>query len=334
MTVLLPGIGAVVLVGLAAAGVLLAMRQNAYRRLFHYDPRRNCEAAFNGSQVETHSLRCDAGGLALPEQKSGVTSALLEVDVRASIAGNWFDPAIEIGAGGFSDTIVLERGVGGVRLVNVSRLLQHNPPPVGGVTIQGHRVEWKPASAKLHVCRERPAINERVLVIAPHPDDAEIAAFGLYADTGATVVTITAGDASDRYTGAGGMSVLLPRSTIARMRVWDSITVPQLGGISPEQAINLGYPDECLDAMRREPERDFRGEGDCALDFSGLRHLNRSPHLRNGALCTWNSLVADLAHVLAAVQPSVIVTPHPWLDPHEDHLLATAAVCAALSEAS
>src|ERR1051325_9336016 len=57
MTVLLPGIGAVVLVGLAAAGVLLAMRQNAYRRLFHYDPRRNCEAPFNCSQVETHSLR-------------------------------------------------------------------------------------------------------------------------------------------------------------------------------------------------------------------------------------------------------------------------------------
>ena len=41
--------------------------------------------------------------------------------------------------------------------------------------------------------------DERVLVVAPHPDDAEIAAFGFYADTRAMVVTVTAGDASDRY---------------------------------------------------------------------------------------------------------------------------------------
>ena len=40
-----------------------------------------------------------------------------------------------------------------------------------------------------------------MLVIAPHPDDAEIAAYGLYTDTAATVATLTAGDASDRYSG-------------------------------------------------------------------------------------------------------------------------------------
>ena len=45
---------------------------------------------------------------------------------------------------------------------------------------------------RLHLCRENVAADDRVLVVAPHPDDAEIAAFGLYADTRATVVTLTA----------------------------------------------------------------------------------------------------------------------------------------------
>jgi hypothetical protein len=85
--------------------------------------------------------------------------------------------------------------------------------------------------------------------------------------------------------------------------------------------------------MRAEPNRDFRGEGDEALDFDGLRTLSRSPLVRPGTDCSWNSLVGDLRHIFTTVQPTVIVTPHPALDPHEDHMAATAAVVEALSVA-
>ena len=101
-----------------------------------------------------------------------------------------------------------------------------------------------------------------MLVVAPHPDDAEIAAFGFYADTRATVVTVTAGDASDRYQNPTQPWMSLTRGAVAQMRVWDSLTIPQFGGVPPERAINLCLPDGRLSEMYLHPDRDFRGEDD------------------------------------------------------------------------
>ncbi|MOA29792.1 hypothetical protein D3C78_1508300 [compost metagenome] len=40
----------------------------------------------------------------------------------------------------------------------------------------------------------------------------------------------------------------------------------------------------------------------------------------------WGNLVADLAALLEHFRPEVLVTPHPQLDPHADHVHATLAV--------
>jgi LmbE family N-acetylglucosaminyl deacetylase len=184
----------------------------------------------------------------------------------------------------------------------------------------------------LHACAERLQTGEQVLVIAPHPDDAEIAAFGLYADMGATVVTITTGGGTDRFRD-GENSNNVAAAIVARMRVWDSITVPQLGGVGQERAVNLCYSDGRLQRMQANPDCEIHGAGDETKHFHELRTMNRSPLVRDGAKCTWNSLICDLVHILETVKPTVIVTPHPWLDPHDDHLYSTAAVCEALRTA-
>jgi LmbE family N-acetylglucosaminyl deacetylase len=171
------------------------------------------------------------------------------------------------------------------------------------------------------------------LVIAPHPDDAEIAAFGLYADTDATVVTLTAGDRSDRFTSNWGPSISLPRATIARMRVWDSITIPQFGQVEPEHAINLCFPDGRLREMCSHPHRDYSREGEGELDFAGLRRLNYSPLASAAGACTWKSMVSDLRDIITKTKPTIIVAPHPWLDPNSDHLYATVAICEAIESA-
>jgi LmbE family N-acetylglucosaminyl deacetylase len=320
-------------VGVSAAGVglMIGRRHNGYRRLLKYNPRQDCIVGFAASSVRIISVHCDASGFAMPELKPGAVSGFLGLDVRSSLAGSIADPSVLIEATGFRDEQTLDRGVRGVRFLNVSRLLAYGVNAGRIVKLRGKRLSWRDGPARLHVCEECVKGEEQVLVVAPHPDDAEIAAFGLYADTHATVVTVTSGDASDRYTGAGGMSVRLPRATVARMRVWDSITVPQHGGVGPEQALNLCYPDGCLQTMRADPECDCRGAGEEALDFFSLRKMNRSALLRTNAACTWKSLVHDLAHILAAVKPTVIVTPHPWLDPHLDHQYTTAAVCEAVA---
>jgi LmbE family N-acetylglucosaminyl deacetylase len=168
------------------------------------------------------------------------------------------------------------------------------------------------------------------LVIAPHPDDAEIAAFGLYSDTDAAVVTLTAGDASDRYRSAPQAWMRLSRGDVARARVLDSLTIPQLGGVPPERAINLCFPDGRLRDMYLCPEADFGREGE-AFDFCALRRMNRPSVLQSGgASCNWSSLVHDLSRIVAAIRPTIVVAPHPTLDPHPDHLFATLAVGEAL----
>jgi LmbE family N-acetylglucosaminyl deacetylase len=319
--------------GEPVAGVLaLALfvpRQRAYRRLLNYNPEQNCTLGVAGPTVERSLLSCDSHGFLLPQLKPGVASGFLELDVRASATGRIFDPAVEIAADGFRDTQYLERGVRGVRFLNVSRLLAANNLAGGWVRLHGRHLAWNGESVRLHVCHEKVSFDDRVLVVAPHPDDAEIAAFGLYADTDATVVTLTAGNASDRYRSRHG-SIGLPRATVAKMRVWDSISIPQFGDVGPEHAINLCFPDGRLREVCSHPDQDYSREIGDELDFAGLRRLNRSPLARAGATCTWKSLVRDLSHIVTETKPTIIVTPHPWLDPNLDHLYTTVAVCEAV----
>jgi glycosyltransferase involved in cell wall biosynthesis/LmbE family N-acetylglucosaminyl deacetylase len=318
----------------AVAGLLpLALfvpRRRAYRRLLNYDPRQNCVAGFAGPLIETIPVRCDDDGFLLPDLKLGAAGGLLELDVRATATGGIFDPAVEIAADGFRDVQFLERGVRGIRFLNVSRLLAANIRAGGRVRLRGRNLGWYGASARLHICHEKVSSDDRVLVVAPHPDDAEIAAFGLYADTNSTVVTLTAGDASDRYGGRCAQSVSLPRATVAKMRVWDSITIPQFGNLEPERAINLCFPDGRLREMCSHPDLDYSREGAGELDFAGLRRLNHSPLASTAAACTWKLMVRDLRQIVTEINPTIIVTPHPWLDPNPDHLYATVAVCEAI----
>ena len=49
--------------------------------------------------------------------------------------------------------------------------------------------------------------DKRVLVLSPHPDDAEIAAYGLYSSSNSRIVTITAGDAGKPKFGSFGTTL-------------------------------------------------------------------------------------------------------------------------------
>jgi LmbE family N-acetylglucosaminyl deacetylase len=319
---------AVALLLAIAVVAAVTLRYGAYRRRLLYDPRQNWSLGVAGPAVETVPVDGNEQGFILPKSHQ-IASGFLEIKVDTSVMGLIADPAIEIRANQFHDIQYVERGARGLRFFNISRLLRCVPEG-SPVHLSGRGIRWRQDAMHLHFCRESVSPADRVLVIAPHPDDAEIAAFGLYSETDATVVTLTAGDASDRYGNAPQPGMQLSRDEVARIRVLDSLAIPQLGHVSSERAINLCFPDGRLRDLYLRPEADFGEEGE-AFDFCALRRMNRPSILQpGGASCNWSSLVHDLSRILAATKPTIVVAPHPTLDPHPDHLCATLAVGEAL----
>jgi len=174
-------------------------------------------------------------------------------------------------------------------------------------------------------------LRKPILVIAPHPDDAEIAAFGLYADRQSTVVTLTAGNAG----------VMNYRAQVADppehyrlkgyLRAVDSVLVPWQGRIPPDRTYNLGYFDGRLDVMYADPSRIVQEVYGPNTDVAPYRRANIGALLPNESRTnTWNHLVEDLVTILRKVNPAIIVMPDPRLDSHLDHDYTTVAVVQAL----
>jgi LmbE family N-acetylglucosaminyl deacetylase len=324
--------------------VLLTWRRSRYIRLLNYDPAQDCLPGFDGQRIETLPVQCNKESLTLPNIEPDVTSAFLELSVRTTLAGSYFDPALQMEVKGLKDLQFIERGAKGSRFFNITRLINRTASKktlatsacslsaLGDETVRlkGKRLTWKADTARLHLSREAISGDDCVLVISPHPDDAEIAAFGLYADNCAVIVTITAGNSSDRYRSSENPIFSLSPAAVARMRILDSINIPRLGGVKQENAINLCYPDGGLESMRLQRGITINCDSISAPELMALRSLNSSHLVREEAECSWDSLVSDLVHILTQINPTIIVTPHPNLDPHPDHIAATLAVAQAL----
>jgi LmbE family N-acetylglucosaminyl deacetylase len=313
-------------------GSIAGWRSAAYRRWLQYEPCQNYSTFDFGGRLETVPLSRTAQGFFWPEVANDAVSGFVDLTLNTTLFGRLTDPCLELQAGDFTDSQYFERGVRGRRFFNITRLLSSGIKPGAIVALRGRRLKWQAGRLSLHLCREGLRTDDRLLVVAPHPDDAEIGAFGLYASTpNSVVVTLTAGDDSDRFDRRPGVSVPLAREVVARLRVWDSISIPSLGGIPSSHALNLCYPDGRLGDMYADPTREFGSRTGVAVDYSALRRLNATdlldlamPH------CSWESLVRDLSAVFSRLQPTVIVAPLPVLDPNPDHGLTTLAVCQAL----
>ncbi len=308
--------------------VLFWFRQRSYARHLNYRTDRPYSGQCFGKEVNILEIPFNGMIATIPDLPCGVVSAFLELDVRSSFPSACLDPSIRLNTATVTEVLTLERGCQGRRYVNVSRLLVSIREQGGQLNIQGVNLKVNSSPLRLICSDLSPGEHDRILVVAPHPDDAEIAAFGLYSDFNARVVTLTSGENSDLYQGRGGVVPSFSRSLIARLRVLESLMIPKYGG--KVDAVNLCYPDGMLSEMRGIPEHEFSRSED-SVDFMGLRKLNDG-RVRPRDQCTWKSLIADLRDEILEFRPTIIVTPHPVLDPHPDHIAATAAVMEVLSD--
>ncbi|HEY7821131.1 MAG TPA: PIG-L family deacetylase [Vicinamibacteria bacterium] len=241
-------------------------------------------------------------------------------------AGGEREPWVAITARGAGIRQYLDPYAVGLRWLNLTGL-RDRLSEGEAVAIDGHGVTLVPEETRLRFFANHLDLRKRLLMVAPHPDDAELAAFGLYAGRDATIVTVTSGNAGDFNYRANVSDPAEHYRLKGYLRAVDSVTVPWQGGIPPERAINLGYFDARLGAMRASPEEPVSEMYGPNQDVSVYRRANLSDLVSDDPrTATWAHLVEDLRDLMRKVDPAVVVMPHPLLDSHPDHQLTAVAV--------
>ncbi|MDF9617902.1 PIG-L family deacetylase [Pseudomonas entomophila] len=259
----------------------------------------------------------------------GDETLILEVGVRSSWLGRFLDPRVELLAGAASDMQTFERGVKGARFLNLTGLAE--PLMAGTLRLRGRHCRLQGAP-RLWITPAVELRKRRVMVIAPHADDAELAAYGLYSQADETwVVTLTAGEIEAEHYQAMGLAKAEAARLKGRLRAWDSIAVPRWAGVPASRCVQLGYFCLQLPAMQAAPDQSMGSREADMADIRPFRRFNPFPLPADAdGAPTWHNLLADLRALLEMARPQVLVMPHPMLDPHPDHICAQAAVLEAL----
>lgn len=272
------------------------------------------------------------GGLLVvdpPLQLDGSETLVLALPIKSSWLGRFFDPAVELSSAEMRDSQVFERGVKGLRYLNLTGFGE--ALRTGTLRIRGRhcRIQGQP---RLWSFGHPDVRRQRVMVIAPHADDAELAAFGLYSQADESwIVTLTAGEIEAEHYQQMGMERAEAARIKGRLRAWDSITVPRWAGVPESHCVQLGYFCLQLPAMQAAPDQPIASREADLSDTRIFRQFNSLslPGDVDGAP-TWTNLLADLRALLLQARPQVLVMPHATIDPHPDHICSQAAVLEAL----
>ncbi|MFB1010017.1 MAG: PIG-L family deacetylase, partial [Thiopseudomonas sp.] len=252
---------------------------------------------------------------------------IARVRLRSSWLGRLLDPAVRVG----DDCQTFERGTCGTRYLNLTGQLD------------GLR---KGLPVRPRFCRMDPQVrllafpapqwqDKRIMILAPHADDAELAAFGLYSQAqDVSIITLTRGEIEAGHYRKMGLESAVAARLKGRLRSWDSMAIPLWGGVRQENCVQLGYFCLQLPAMREQPQKAFGSRESGETDIRNARCWNSLPLPGDtDGVSSWNNLVADLVGCLEHFRPEVVILPHPQLDPHADHIATTQAYTEAAAKA-
>jgi LmbE family N-acetylglucosaminyl deacetylase len=310
---------------LLAASVFLAAALPAFSGDDHYK--------FGPAAGEEHKVELAAAdtGLRFAWPKASAAdwdTALLGVQVSAPGAGGW----VELVAGAGLVKQYFDADAHGLRFLNLTGLRGELREGTA-VEVRVHNAAIVAGPASLRLFANRIDWTKPILIVAPHPDDAEIAAFGVYSGSNATIVTVTSGNAGDANYKDDFPDMAEQYLFKGYIRAVDSVTVPWQGGIPPERCFNLGYFDARLETMHGKPAEvvpELYGPNDDTAPYrkADVGHLLPTTSRKN----SWANLVADLQAVLKKVNPGIIVMPNPFLDGHWDHEFASVALVEAMGQ--
>lgn len=321
-------IGLIILALLILAPLYVLKKQSS---IYPYPVTKDYEYSFQSTQATISDVTIKGGRFRLDNIEDPRQSAFLKVKVHTGILDKLLQPGIKLSGGGISSTEYFEHGADGIRYLNLTPFVTKG---ISNIVLKEKHISVADQTAQLILFKNQDVKSKKILIIAPHPDDAEIAAFGLYSSNPRTyIVTVTAGDAGASLYGKLYKNPVQDFIKKGELRTWNSITVPLLGGIPPEQSLNLGFFDGTLETMFIRPTISSKGLYTGISDISAFRKLNISPLAAGlSGQSDWNSLVDNLAYLLGEIRPDIVVTPYPALDEHPDHKLSSLALFEAIKK--
>jgi len=317
-----------VVVLLIAAPIYIIKNRSS---IYPYKVSKNYEYNFNQTNANIIDLNLKNRMVSLPKYANKNQTAFLKININTTFIGSFFQPSIKIIAGNLSFTQYFEHGAKGIRYLNITPLISKGEVDI---KLEGKHISIDNQTLQLVFFENQNMEKLRILVLAPHPDDAEIAAYGLYSSNKESyIITVTAGDAGDNKYDEVYKDEVKQYLKKGELRTWNSITVPLLGGIPLEQIINLGFFDGTLKSMYDDKPSVISGLYTHTSDISTYRKQNISS-LSAGLYgkSNWNSLVGNLVYLLKEIEPDIIVTPYPALDSHSDHKLSSIALFEAIKQ--
>ena len=307
------------------AGALLAvyvMHAVLWTDHIHYRPSDNYSWSF--PSAERRNIEVSGRYLQIPQDLLEGYTLLLKVRVHGKLSGKIFDPYVDVTASGQAYKQYFERGCAAQRYINLTPAVEFLESESNEITLNSVHCDIDFQEAELIVFRNPELKNKRVLVIAPHADDAEIAAFGLYRNSDSMVVTLTAGEAEPEtfrhYCEEEQEAALLK----GRVRAWDSVAIPKWAGVKEDRVVHLGYFCKHLERMHENPDEPVTSEYAGVADTRVFREFNSlSLASDQHGTPSWKTLVADLTELIDLFKPDYIVSPHLTVDPHNDHHYST-----------
>jgi len=319
-------LGVVLLLLIGLSGVVIQKKRTS---IYPYEVEQDYH--YNLNAFPSIEIEVSGGEITLPDTLGPNYTALLKLNIESTTMGKLFQPALRMKSGKTELIQYFEHGAKGGRYINLSSLIGQGATQI---ELLGENITFGDQTGTLTLFENPVSPESKVLVISPHPDDAEIAAYGLYSRyPDAFVLTVTAGEAGDLKYDELYTDTLSHQLKIGQIRTWNSVTVPLLAGIAPENALNFGFFDGTLKLMYERNPSEVESRQIGTTDINTFRRFNISPledSLRGGA--NWDALVENLKLILIRVDPDIIVTPYPALDTHDDHKYASVALFQALRD--
>jgi len=263
--------------------------------------------------------------LDLPKNYKDFDSLFLKVNIAFNFNTYFLKPYIKIK----STKHFFEYGARGERYLNISN------SPDASLKLSLKNLSLLSNKVSLYGYKNEIDLSKKVLILAPHADDAEIAAFGLYKTAkDVTIVTTTAGEEglcsySDLYKNNKKAQSLKK----AELRALDAISVPLLGNVKYENSLVLGYFGGSLKWMSENREKKATSKIEGIDDMNLFRRVSHSNiKLTPDAEPTYKSFLNDLEKILNQIKPYIIITPHPTIDSHPDHKQTTLSLIEAMQK--